>query len=88
VRLRARAIVREAERFLGLAERADGQPLPREGRVHTYFLTDTEVLVAETSQRALERGRHELSPLLHAGQTVVTELIRIAGAQERGEPPE
>ncbi|HJL15692.1 MAG TPA: hypothetical protein RMH99_08555 [Sandaracinaceae bacterium LLY-WYZ-13_1] len=88
VRLRAKAIVEAADRFLAHAARADELPLPLEDHVHTYFLTDDGVLVAETSQRAMEPGHHELSPLLHAGQTVVTELIRIARAQERGEPPE
>ena len=87
VQLRAQAIVREADRFIELAERADGRELPREGRVNTYFLTDSETLVAETSQDALEPGHEPLSPLLHAAQTVITELIRIAHAQEHGEPP-
>ena len=87
VQLRAAAIVREAERFVMLAQPAKRQPLPREGRVSTYFLTDTEILVADTSHQALQRGRHELSPLLHAAQTVITELIRIASAQERDEDP-
>jgi hypothetical protein len=85
VQLRASAIVREAERFVGLAETAHDFPLPRAGRVTAWFLTDEAVLVAETSQVALEPGQHALSPLLHAGQTVVTELVRIASAQEQGE---
>lgn len=88
VRLRAEAIVREADRFMERAERADDRELPAEGRVHTYFLTDAEALVVETSQRALDPGQDAMSPLLHAAQTVVTELIRIARAQERGEAPE
>jgi hypothetical protein len=88
VQLRARAIVSEAERFSHLAEPADDRSLPRQGRLRTYFLTRTGVLVAESPQQALERGQDELTPLLHALQTVVTELIRIAGAQERGEQVE
>lgn len=84
VRLRAKAIVGEAERFVGLAEPAGDRPLPPEGRVHTYFLTDAEVLVVETSQRALEPGHEALSPLLHAAQTVVAELIRVAREHEGG----
>ena len=88
VQLRAKAIVGEAGRFVHLAEPADGWPLPPEGRVHAYFLTDAGVLVARTSQRALEPGHEALSPLLHAVETVATELIRIARAHRSGEPPE
>jgi hypothetical protein len=85
VQLRASAIVREADRFVALAEPAEHHPMPGPGRVLTWFVTDEETLVVETSHGAAEPGQHELSPLLHAGQTVLTELIRIASAQEQGE---
>jgi len=88
----AHANVREAaERFLDVVEThhddfeaAGDTPLPSQGRVRFYIRTFDSTLAADADEQALGQGRHELSPVFHAGHAVITELRLVT---ERPEAP-
>ena len=70
-----------AERFLGAIEShlagfqpAAETPLPQTGRVRFYVRTFTDTLGAEADEQDLGHGRHQLSPVFHAGHAVITEM--------------
>jgi hypothetical protein len=59
--------------------------LPAQGRVIIRAITYAGRLSAEASEDDLGRGRHQLSPVFHAGHRVIAELRLIDQAPRR--PP-
>lgn len=78
VRMRAKPIVDEAERFISEAEPVETEATPVAGRVVFRFLTDEQTFAADVDERRLANEDHELSPLYRAGQAVIAELAWIS----------
>ena len=76
-----RAFVALAQVFVGQTEPTTDFDLPGVGRVRFHALTVGGGRTAEAAEEDLGRGRHPLSPLLHAGQDVVTQ-IRLLSEQQ------
>lgn len=66
------AFFRAAEEHLGAFKRATETPLPDVGRVRFYLRTFDATLTAEADENDLGYERHELSPLFHAGHSVIS----------------
>jgi hypothetical protein len=54
-------------------------PRPHAGQVRFFLLTDAGVRTIETDETSLRGGKHELSPLYTAGQSVITALREATG---------
>ena len=63
-------------------EPTESFPVPGEGHTLFYVLTDSGVLSGAGLEDDLGFGRHELSPLFHAGHQVITELRHISESAE------
>ena len=59
-------------------------PLPRDGHTHFYLVAVDGVLAGDGEDDDLLMGRHALSSVYHAGQTVLSESRRIDEARNRG----
>lgn len=73
VRKAAIAMVREAAKHVQAMARTKSFPLPANGRTVFYVLTDSGVFTGAAAERALGERRHDLAPLFHAGQDVITQ---------------
>lgn len=73
VRKAAIAMVHEAARHVQAMQPTKSFPLPENGHTVFYVLTDSGVFTGSGSEQALGERRHELAPLFHAGQDVITQ---------------
>ncbi|MCE5328651.1 MAG: hypothetical protein LLG01_19810 [Planctomycetaceae bacterium] len=53
-------------------------PTPQQGRVRFYVLVNDGVFTVEADENDLGYGRHELSPLFHAGHEVITQFRMVS----------
>jgi len=72
VRVASESFLSKAEEHVADLAAVSATPLPDVGRVRFYVRTFTGILGAEAGQEDLGEGRHELSPLFHAGHAVIT----------------
>jgi hypothetical protein len=72
VRVAGECFLSKAEEHVADLPTVSATPLPDVGRVRFYVRTFTGILGAEADQEDLGEGRHELSPLFHAGHAVIT----------------
>lgn len=68
-------------KFLDLAgdnvhgmSKAETFPMPENGRARFYIMTSSGVFFADEDMRTLGEGKHQLSPLFHAGNDVISQL--------------
>jgi hypothetical protein len=67
-------LLETANQYYQRLEPTESFPLPAEGHVHFYVLTDSGVLGGTGFEDDLGFGRHPLSSLFYAGHRVITEL--------------
>lgn len=68
-----------AQEHLGSFTPAAATPLPDVGRVRFYIRTFNGILTAEAAEDDLGYGRHELSPVFHAGHAVIGAVREASG---------
>ena len=73
IRNAAKAMVAAAARCRHQAHAVTSYPLPQQGEVAFYFLTDAGVFTASAPQDALSSHRHPLSELGEAAQAVIAQ---------------
>jgi hypothetical protein len=74
VRAAGEGLLTAAEGHLADFAAAVGTSLPSVGRVCFYIRTFNGTLSAEASEQDLGEGRHRLSPVFHAGHTVISAI--------------
>jgi hypothetical protein len=74
VRQAALAFLETIDRNLDGLEPSEESPLPERGRVRFNVLGYDSRWTAEAAEDDLGEGRHPLSTVFHAGQTVITQL--------------
>jgi hypothetical protein len=72
VRAAGETLLSSAEAHLDDFAVAVGTPLPEVGRVRFYVRTFNATLSAEANEEDLGEGRHQLSPVFHAGHSVIS----------------
>lgn len=78
---RARRLVAQAAREIAKLPPVAVTPLPRDGEVRFYALTDGGIRGASAPRAALGSGKHPLSPLFLASHEVITALREAAEAE-------
>ena len=73
---RARRLVKEAAGHSASARPTDDFPYPPRGAARFYFLTPKGVLTAEEPIRDLRKGYHPMSPLMDAGDELMSEFAQ------------
>jgi hypothetical protein len=72
------AFLNVANRFYQQMTSCESFPTPEAGQTIFYALTDAGVLTGGGLEDDLGYGRHQLSPLFHAGHEVITQLRQIS----------
>jgi hypothetical protein len=83
----SRALLDAAPQFRNLFEGTTKYPLPREGHVRFYLLTQDAALTAEAKEEELGGGAHALSPLFRKAHELITE-IRLVDEKREAEAVE
>ena len=82
VRSAAKTFIAKAGQDLNKMARTEQFPLPKDGRVRFYVLTEAGVFSSEEEKNTLGEGKSALSPLFCAGQNFLTQ-IRLAAPNKQ-----
>lgn len=77
------ALIALAPRFLEQFKPTPAFPLPDQGRIIFYLLTQDGVCTAAASEDDLARDRSPLSPLFHQAQAVITQIRRVEEGMQK-----
>lgn len=82
VRIAARRFAQFAGVHLPEMRACNDFPLPRLGQTTFYVLTSRGVLTASAPEQELGGGSHDLSPLFHLGDYVITQLRMVSEKEQ------
>ena len=79
----AQSFVQQASRSLNHLGESPNEELPPVGYTRFFVLSPVGIRFAEALENDLGEGRHDLSPLFHAGHEVITQLRILSEAAQR-----